>query len=292
MNNSAFAYTITPLDAAETMAFNMDSFGCISWFEYGKMVASPGSTAPVSPDLQPYIRFFKSRRELFRDAAVVADVAVWRSFASEVFADPQHAKLTAAVEQRLIEDRIPFQIVYDQQLSDLKGYRVLVLAGCVALSDDHIRQIQDFVRAGGRLCIIGPVATHDQWMNPRTVNPLAGLPSDNAIYAAPSDDWMSAIGKACGSAMSVSVQGPPGLCMEITAQKNRRLVHLVNYDSSQPAKEITVRLQLPSNKKVRSVVLASPERSADIKLPFTKQGDALLFTVPAVKVYEIAVIHF
>ena len=42
MNNIAFCYTITPLEMAESMAFNRDCLGCICWFEYGKIVAKPG----------------------------------------------------------------------------------------------------------------------------------------------------------------------------------------------------------------------------------------------------------
>src|SRR5262249_34889719 len=131
LDNLAFAYTTTPLEAAEAMAFNLDCLGCVCWFEYGNMVARPGSSRPVSSDLPPYIRFYTNRRDLFRQARAVADVAVLRNFASEVYGEPKWAKLTGDVEQALIEHRIPFQIIYDQQLSHLHRYRALVLAGCV-----------------------------------------------------------------------------------------------------------------------------------------------------------------
>ena len=64
MNNMAFAYTLTPLEMAESMAFNLDCLGCICWFEYGKIVAMPGRNEAVSPELQPYVRFFHKRRDL------------------------------------------------------------------------------------------------------------------------------------------------------------------------------------------------------------------------------------
>ena len=48
-----------------------------------------------------------------------------------------------------------------------KGYRVLVLAGCPALSDRQVGQISAFVGKGGRVCLIGPAGTHDEWMRPR-----------------------------------------------------------------------------------------------------------------------------
>ncbi len=107
MNNITFAYTTTPLQAAEAMAFNLDCLGCICWFEYGKLAAMPGVTNPVSTDLAPFVRFYHDRHELFRDATVVADVAILRSFASQVFAAPKWAQLTAG---RTGLDRAPSPI--------------------------------------------------------------------------------------------------------------------------------------------------------------------------------------
>ena len=181
MGNAAFAYATTPLEMAESMAFNRDSLGCICWFEFGNIVDRPGSKEPVSPALQPFIRFFHARRDLLRGAEVVADVAVLRSFPSQVFADAKHAGLTARVEQTLIENRLPFQIIYQDQLADLKRYRTLVLAGCVALSDAHVRHIERYVESGGRLCIVGPAATHDEWMQPRDEPALGNLPAFKVV---------------------------------------------------------------------------------------------------------------
>jgi len=144
MDNVAFTYVTNPLEAAESMAFNRDCLGCIVWFEYGNPAVQPGDEGPVAKALEPYVRFYHARRDLLRDARVVADVAVLRSFASQVFGDPKHAGRTAAVEQSLIENRVPVQILYDSQLEGLDRYRVLVLAGCVALSDRQIEQIRRF----------------------------------------------------------------------------------------------------------------------------------------------------
>ena len=167
MGNITFDYTITPLEMAESMAFNLDCLGCFCWFEYGKIVAMPGSEESVLPRLEPYIRFFHKRRDLFRGAEVVADVAVLRSFPFSSLRRAEYAGLTAQVEDPLIENRACFQIIYDHQLADLRRYQVLVLAGCVAIGDREVEHIRRYVAAGGRLCVIGPLATHDEWMMPR-----------------------------------------------------------------------------------------------------------------------------
>ncbi|MFQ6035496.1 MAG: hypothetical protein ACE5NM_06555 [Sedimentisphaerales bacterium] len=292
MNNIAFTYTTTPLAMAESMAFNRDCLGCICWFEYGKIVARPGSKDAVSAALAPFIRFFHSRRDLFRGACVVADVAVLRSFPSQVFADPKYAKLTYQVEQTLIDNNVCFQIVYNQHLDDLRRYRVLVLAGCVALSEKHIKQIEQYVNSGGRVCVIGPVATYDEWMQARAEPAFAHLPESQIVQIPEKGDILGAIQEACDNELTLSVQAKPGLCTELTEQISRRLVHLVNYREDDPIRNISVSMRLPAGCHAKTVILASPERERDVELPFKAQCGRVEFTVPQVSIYEIAVITF
>lgn len=292
MGNMAFCYTTTPLEMAESMAFNSDCLGAICWFEYGTIKRRPGSDEPMSTDLGPFIDFFHRRRGLLRNADVVADVAVLRSFPSQVFADAREAQLTARVEDALIRDRACFQILYDHQLENLpkKPYRVLVLAGCVAMGDREINRIRQYVKSGGRLCLIGTAATHDQWMRPRKTPALDDLPASRVQQASPDDDPAAAIRRALGGEPSLSIAAKPGLCAELTEQPGRRLVHLVNYRADGPIEGVTVRVRTPAERLARSVVLAGPGHEADIELPFSQEGGTVSFTVPKVDVYEIAVI--
>lgn len=289
MDNMAFAYVTTPLEMAESMAFNLDCLGCICWFEYGEIVAQPGVRAPISAGIAPFVRFFHARRDLFRDANVVADVAVLRSFPSQVFADPKYARRTCDVEQTLIDNHVCFQIIYEDQLGRLARYRILVLAGSVALADRHIEQIRQYVKSGGRLCILGPVATHDEWMFPRRSSAFADLPDSHVIQTTEDGDVMSAIRQTCGNRTTLSVRGGSGLCSELTQQPGRRLVHLVNYRPD-PMRDIAVSVRLPSDRHPRNVMLVGPERQDDLSLPFEIRDGCVQFNVPEVKVYEIAVV--
>jgi hypothetical protein len=292
MNNIAFAYSTTPLQAAEAMAFNLDCLGCICWFEYGKLAAMPGVTNAVSAELAPFVRFYRERHDLFRDTTAVADVAVLRSFPSQVFADAKWAQLNATVEQTLIEHRVPFQIIYDQQLNELRRYRAVVLAGCIAMSEQQANFLRKYVRSGGRLCVIGPVATHDQWLQARAMPALDDLPSDRVARFSESISAERAVGDSCDGRLSLSVEAPIGLCAELTEQRGRRLVHLVNYRSDAPVTNALVQLMLPPGKKTASVQLSSPEREQSQTLAFQEQAGAVLFTVPGVNVYEVAVVEF
>ncbi|MHC4406411.1 MAG: hypothetical protein ACYTG0_42830 [Planctomycetota bacterium] len=291
MDNTAFCYTTTPLEMAESMAFNRDCLGAVCWFEYGKISRRPGTDEPMSAELAPFIRFFHDRRGLLRDADVVADVAVLRSFPSQVFADPRHSQLTAKVEDVLTSGRGCFQIIHAHQLDRLEPYRALVLAGCVALSNKEIDKIAAYVESGGRLLIIGPVATHDEWMRPRNDDAFAGRLPDSRVARVPENaDPIAAIRRTLDGDLALSVEASPGLCTELTTQPGRRLVHLVNYRSDGPVENVTVGVRLPGGSRAKTVTLASPGRERDLEVPFEEESGVVTFTVPEVATYEIAVV--
>lgn len=296
MGNLAFAYIINPLEAAESMAFNLDCLGAICWFEYGDIVEKPGVKTPMSSALGPFVSFYHRRHDLLRDARVVADVGVFRSFPSMQFGPRAQARLPGDVEDALAANRCAFQIVFDQQLEELSRWPVLVMPGCIALSDAQVGQIRAHVSRGGRLCVIGPLATHDEWMLPRDKPALDDLPQDRVVRIAENGDWMDAVRRACGGPPSMSVASDPsvgspdGLRAELTEQPGRRMVHLVNYRADNPMRNVVVRVALPNGKTAKSVAMASPEHDSDIALPF-RQGLGLVdFTVPAIGIYEIAVV--
>ena len=292
MDNMVFAYTTSPLECAESMAFNRDCLGCICWFEYNRIVAKPGSKEPVSDAIAPYVRFFHKRRDLLRGARVLADVAVLRSFPSQAFSEEKDGQTTAEVEMALIEGRIPFQIIYDRHLEELDRYRVLVLAGCPAMSDDRVAKVRSFVEEGGALCIIGEAAIYDEWMRPRKGSALSDLESPKVIRLPTDEDVINRIEALCEGGLCAKVEAPLGLCAEYTAEPRQSLVHLVNYRTEAPAENVSVRLRPPESTRVAQVTLASPEHEEDVQIPFKREGDEVAFVVPKVNVYEIARVEF
>ena len=291
MNNMAFTYASTPLEMAESMAFNMDCLGCVCWFEYGKMVRRPGSVEPLPPEGIQFIRFFRERRDLFRRAMVIADVVVLRSYPSQVFGVQDCRERATRIEQMLIENPTCFQIIYDHHLKALEPCQTLVLAGCTALSDKRVTQIERHVARGGRLCLFGPAGTHDEWMTPRKAPAFQNLDETNVVRATDADNALDAIRRACGTEMTLLVDSIPGLCCEVTEQPQRRLVHLVNYRAGEPARNVSVRLKLPHGSHAKRVLLARPEEEADAELAFIADADTVAFTVPEVCIYGVAVVE-
>jgi hypothetical protein len=290
MDNMVFAYTISPLEMAESMAFNLDCLGCICWFEYAQIVAQPGSKEPMSTALAPFIKFFHTRRDLLREAEVVADVAVLRSFPSQVFGDRKNAALTHRAEQSLIDDHVPFQIIYDQHFADLPRYRLLVLAGCEAISDEQIAQVERYAQSGGKVCIVGPAGTHDEWMLPRKRLAFDGLSGPRVDHIGETDDVALAVRRLCGADVSLSIRAPSGVGTELTQQPGRHLLHLVNYRTDAPARDIAVSIRWPGLQSVQSVVFASPLQAEDARLPFKVRDGRVECTVPSVDVYGIVVV--
>ena len=288
MDNIAFAYSRTPLELAEAMAFNLDCVGCVTWFEYGKLKEMPGKERPVAKELADYIRFFNTRRELFRETEVVADVSVLRSFPSQAYGDRETVDMTSEVEQALIANRIPFQIIYDRHLEELERYRCLVLAGCEALSDSQVEAIRRFTDAGGKLCVVGTAAAYDEWMRPRPKPPLAKIGSERRIAVQDAAGCVEALQNSLGETLSVSVSGPRGLCSELTQTKETRLVHLVNYRDDGPVRDVSVRVSVPKGRQVGEVRIAQPLAETDQTVPFENKDGKVTFTVPGVNVYAVA----
>ncbi len=69
------------------------------------------------------------------------------------------------------------------------------------------------------------------------------------------------------------------------------MVHLVNYREGEPVRGVEVRLRIAADRQVRSVRLASPEHEKDIPVSFRQADGEVIFTVPEVRTYEIAVVE-
>jgi hypothetical protein len=129
-------------------------------------------------------------------------------------------------------------------------------------------------------------------MSPRQRPALDDLPPDRVVRAGDNEDPWAAIRRACGGRVSLSIDGKviDGLCTELTEQPGRRLLHLVNYRSDGPLKDIAIRLRLPEGRHVKQVTLASPERDKTLNVPFQEEAAVVTFPVPQVGVYEIAIV--
>lgn len=130
------------LQMAESMAYNNQCLG---------MVGNVNAIADLPSQPRQYIRFFHDNFELYRDAGSVADVALLSSFASIGFNQGRPLSSFMLAGQTLIQDRVLFDIIFDQDLENLSKYRALILPDSECLSDRQIELIRKFVMNGGGL---------------------------------------------------------------------------------------------------------------------------------------------
>lgn len=160
--NVLFSYISgDPLAMAESLAFN-------------QTIGFVGSD-PLSPDMKRYIDFYRKNRDLFTRTTDLASVAVLRSYPSLTYDHARVQLSTILAEQALIQARVPFDLVFDEHLSDLSRYKALVLPDTQCLSDSQLESVRSFVAAGGGLVATGQAGLYDQWRRVRVQPGLSGL---------------------------------------------------------------------------------------------------------------------
>jgi hypothetical protein len=162
LGNRIFTYTGGgrggKLQMAEAMAFNRQTLGQI-----GSALA--GYEFPA--DQKPYVTFFRRNFDLFRGVRARADVAVLHSYASMAYNNDLPWQSAMLVEQVLIQNHIPFDIVFDDQLRDLSRYRALILPDQESLSDEQMAAIRLYIEAGGGLVATERTSLYDNWRRRR-----------------------------------------------------------------------------------------------------------------------------
>jgi hypothetical protein len=143
LRNKIFTYTSDSiLQMAEAMAYNRQCLGDI-----GGVLA--GYELPEGQ--RKYLNFYIRNFEHYRDIDNIADVAVLESYPTMAFNSDGPYQSVYLFEQALIQGKIPFDIIFDENLRDLSKYRVLVLADQECLSDENLDRVRGFVKRGGGL---------------------------------------------------------------------------------------------------------------------------------------------
>jgi hypothetical protein len=150
--------------AAQHMAFGYETpvagYAGAPW-----MAARSGTT--------PMLEFFRHyHHRYYTGTTNVADVAVlcnWPSMAYSINAVYTPATL---MEQVLIQHRVPFDLLADEQLTNLDRYGTVILAGQECVSSDQVRQLLDYVRRGGTLVFSGNTGAFNEWRERRRTNPF------------------------------------------------------------------------------------------------------------------------
>jgi hypothetical protein len=248
------------------------------------------------------------------------------------------------LEQALIQAKVPFDIVFDENLKDLAKYRVLALAGQECLSDGQMQLIRDWVKRGGGLVATGRTSLYTEWrqrrrdfglqdlfrvnapawagakgdektpdltpvrnavaqgrvsyipvIRPATPKPAAA-PMTSRYWALPLNwqEVISAVKWAAGDRLSYIVRAPATIAAEVVEQKEKQrlLVHLINYDAARTpvVRNIEVGLRLPERRAAGEITVLSPDEERTQTVAATMKAGAAEFIVPQLKTYTVAVV--
>jgi hypothetical protein len=145
-------------------------------FGYETPVAGyPGApwSASGSSVFTPLVEFFRAYdSRYYTKTQEVADVAVLRNWPSMAYSINATSIPATLMEQVLIQYKVPFDILFDEQLDKISRFKAIILAGQESISDAQVQTLLQYVRNGGTLILAGNVAQFNEWRERRRTNPL------------------------------------------------------------------------------------------------------------------------
>jgi hypothetical protein len=132
---------------------------------------------PLTTEMVKYISFYRRHRDLYVGTSDVASVAVFHSYPSITYHFSKAGLSTILAEQALIQARIPFTLILDEDLSLLSAAtcKVLILPDSECLSDEQLSAVRKYVEAGGGLIVTGQAGFYDSWRRSRVTPGLEDL---------------------------------------------------------------------------------------------------------------------
>jgi hypothetical protein len=282
----------------------------------GNIAAPYGSEAfNVFTPLGEFFREYNDRFYTVTEA--VADVAVLHNWSSMAYSISATAVPVTLMEQVLIQHKVPFDILFDEQMDRLGKYAAVILAGQECVSDAQAQLLLDFVSKGGVLVVTGNTAAYNESRQKRDANPflpvrpewngrVVYIPEivradgkttnrlDPRQWVLPKNhaEIYKAIADALPTGLSITSDAPLTTVMEllVRAKTQETIVHFTNFDKKKPLAAFAVDVRRQFSAPVKTVACYSPDADDPVNLPFEQTDLRVKFTVPATKVYAMVVI--
>ncbi len=276
------------------LAFNNKGIGVAGdvlspWF-------GPGWEHRVAGDaqfkvLRAYLDFYaRHKQTLLLDTRTVSTIAVYRDTPSLSFDEGDNGAAQLALENLLIENNVPFDLVYAQQLEDLTRYRCVVLAGCECISDEIVRKLERYVSTGGGLLALSSTGRRDEWRRVRPQPAIAALCGPEFPYATqhghgtgrvvylPSlhdgdaSTAIEALEYACNAGLPVKAEVAQGhvVVEAVTTRSGAIAVHAINTHET-PATGLRISLQMenaPRQVIAHRILASDTERETPVNVTF------------------------
>lgn len=332
------------LSLLQSAAFNQGDIG---------MLGSPLlGEEPLYETKKNFMAWYTAHQSRFSGNTSAAEIAVWRSKRSLACNSTSAHRGVILMEQTLIQNKVAFDIIYDDDLRDLSRYKVLIAANAEMVDEEQMALISAFVKAGGGLLGTELVSLYDEWRRLRpdiglrdlfgknvlldlgdnwqkpsiktkfnasfTQNPFgsgraAYIPSletkRKADYTGvtgeepfrfSTEQWenpknaieiMNGLKWVSGGSLSVEVDGPEGLAIDLVRQPNGEyLLHVLNYKTTATTQECKVKMRLPIGMVIKdSKVLAFGEES-ETQIRYSQSGITFKTSLPKFKRYIMLIL--
>ena len=186
----------------------------------------------------------------------------------------------------LLRNHIPFDIVMlDDALSTgrLAGYGTLILPNVAAMSDEEAAAIRSFAEGGGELITIGDTGSHDEWLEPRAANALAGLPL-TYVETVTTEEGAEALRAAADTGQLVTDLAP---WIHVGLRNTADGLQLVLVNLGQDAVEdAQMSVRLPEGAQVEGVSASSPDDDGNA-VEYAVEGGHLRITLAALPVLSL-----
>ena len=121
----------------------------------------------------PMMEFFREYNDRYYTGVDnVADVAVLRTWASMAYSISAAYVPTTLVEQVLIQYKVPWDLLFEEQIDRIGKYAAVIVAGQECLSDTQVAALLAYARGGGTLMVVGNTGTYNEWRETRPGNAL------------------------------------------------------------------------------------------------------------------------
>jgi hypothetical protein len=107
------------------------------------------------------------------------------------------------------------------------------------------------------------------------------------------EELLEAVRWAAREEFLVKVNAPLWVTMELAEQQGTGtwLLHLLNFKTKEPLKDIVVEVRIPAGRRLREAVLEAPEGVSRQVLQVSGRTGAVRFTVPELSVYGLIILR-
>ncbi|MGD0776473.1 MAG: alpha-amylase family protein [Candidatus Solibacter sp.] len=212
------------------------------------------------------MRFIAAHQELFEDVSPAADIGIYNSGPTRILMSIlKQSGDGQALVQLIFRAGYPVRILNDEAALETgaerlaRDYQLIVLAGSAALSEEEIRLLNRYVALGGKLIATRDTGQFTSFLTPRKQAPWnessAGVRLVTKQELETSPDRIAVL--LCGvlSRPPFATFNGSGYQVAIPNRKGDRLiVHLLNYDTSHPQKDLRVVLAGKGNTHMQDIL--------------------------------------